>query len=865
MRYLLLVVLGIGGALALARRFELGTAATAVALLPSLGPAYLAWAAFRHDRAESAVVDLDAVADQLAQAVKKQWDDEAEIRRVNDPYPLPVAWRAADADLVEPWNALADLAHAWPGGPPGDPARWPADATGLAGEDAQIGEVFAQRVPTRRLVVLGEPGAGKTVLLIRLLQDLIERRSKGGLVPVLFSLASWDPSHQPLEGWLAEQLRRSHPGLRAPAPVTAPRNSQEADLAQALLDARQILPLLDGFDELPPALHALALNALNRALPAKQPLVVASRTAAYHAALTQPDAIVRLNGAAGIHLLPLTTDQIAAYLRRDAGGLQIAAADRWNSVITHLGTDAPIGQALSTPLGLFLARTIYNPRPNIHAVSGFASHPDELFNTVAFPTRAALDTHLFNAFIPAVYTPHQANPPRWPADQAHRTLVFLARHLEARRRGSPDMAWWELAYAFPLYIRHLVFGPVFGLVLGLAGGFVFGFSDGLVDGPANGLTYGFMGGLAGGLAVWLTVGIAVLLIGRDVRRSTPSTQLRRSSNSLVIGLTFGLAAGLAVWFAFRPLDWIAFELSDGSAVGLVRGLAVGLVWGLASWLMFGLTFGIAVWLNSRHVRRSTPSAQLRWSSKPLVGWLAVGVVAGLSAGVAVGFTGGLSEGGTVGLAAGLMGWLGFGLMGPDVRRSMPSTQLRWSSNSLAIGPTLGLGVGLMGWLVYGPAYGLVGALAFGLVGALVFGLAVGLTSEQPDLTTRVGPVTLLIQDRRVFLVVALAGGLTGGLMFGFSDWLAYGFPDGLVVGLAAGLAVGLVIGLGVGLKRTAWADFVVARAYLVMRHRVPWALMTFLQDAHERRGVLRQVGAVYHFRHIDLQRHLAQQPWPPSA
>ena len=34
--------------------------------------------------------------------------------------------------------------------------------------------------------------------------------------------------------------------------------------------------------------------------------------------------------------------------------------------------------------------------------------------------------------------------------------------------------------------------------------------------------------------------------------------------------------------------------------------------------------------------------------------------------------------------------------------------------------------------------------------------------------------------------------------------------------------------------------------------------MTFLSDAHER-GVLRQVGPVYQFRHIELQRWLASQ------
>ena len=37
---------------------------------------------------------------------------------------------------------------------------------------------------------------------------------------------------------------------------------------------------------------------------------------------------------------------------------------------------------------------------------------------------------------------------------------------------------------------------------------------------------------------------------------------------------------------------------------------------------------------------------------------------------------------------------------------------------------------------------------------------------------------------------------------------------------------------------------------------LPWLLLEFLEDAH-RRGVLRQAGAAYQFRHIELQRQLA--------
>ncbi|MFF4508908.1 hypothetical protein [Streptomyces sp. NPDC001401] len=47
---------------------------------------------------------------------------------------------------------------------------------------------------------------------------------------------------------------------------------------------------------------------------------------------------------------------------------------------------------------------------------------------------------------------------------------------------------------------------------------------------------------------------------------------------------------------------------------------------------------------------------------------------------------------------------------------------------------------------------------------------------------------------------------------------------------------------------------------MAARHRavLPRHLMAFLTDAHQVRGVLRQVGPIHQFRHIDLQRRLAR-------
>ncbi|MFJ9871193.1 NACHT domain-containing protein [Streptomyces sp. NPDC101165] len=162
----------------------------------------------------------------------------------------------------------------------------PQRAVRYGGDIAQVFE----RVPTRRLVVLGEP-AGKTMLLIRLILTLLEHRRPGGPVLALFPLASWDPARRDPYTWMADQLAQDHPALRALAPADPPQASP-GTLARALLLQRLILPILDGLDELPEAVRALALRSINQVLPAGQPLLLSSRTAEYRSALPPPSARV---------------------------------------------------------------------------------------------------------------------------------------------------------------------------------------------------------------------------------------------------------------------------------------------------------------------------------------------------------------------------------------------------------------------------------------------------------------------------------------------------------------------------------------------------------------------------------------------
>jgi hypothetical protein len=845
LRYVFLFVCGTAAALVVAHLFDLGVAATSVSVLLGLGPLYLGWAAFRHDRAEAGdALTLQSTAAALAEEVRRQWVSEAEIRRLNDPYPLPVAWRSADADLVEDWSLLRSTARAWPGGPPADPAHWPAAPAGLAGRDGQIGDIFTLRTPTRRLVILGEPGAGKTMLLLRLLLDLIERRSADNPVPVLFTLASWNPSLRTLPQWMADQLGQSYPWLLAAAP-TGPATGPGQTLAQSLLDGQWILPILDGFDELPPALRTVALDAVNRYLPLKQPVVLASRAAEYRAALSQPGTAMRLNGAAGIELLPLPPEESATYLRRSAGQPLTGSGGRWQPVVDQLGTSSPLGQALGTPLGLFLARTVYSRRPG--PGTGPPPDPAELCVADRFPGRQDIDRHLLGGFVHASYGPDEP--------QAHRVLALLAGYLESRRGGSPDIAWWELRNLLPARriarsIAAGLAGAVFlacTLATFLTASFSLGFWGDLLYCVTEGIFFGLLTGLtiagSGRLLVAPVCILAALLHQSSVTSVTPADLWSLFRDPGLWSLCQAFAVGASIWLGYPALAWTATRFRHA---GPVRSLALGLT---------GAVIGASVTGALQYAGfAAEPPASI--SPVQLFGYaLQDGTLQGLFLGLAYaariglrtpwaspggqlvwrwywpGFLGALLLGGTVTLLAMVSG---------QAVQPFDSPYSAWSASALA---------GAAVALVVGPA------------GALGFGLAV----QSPDLATAVGPGAVLARDRAASTAMALSMGGIFTLIFGLSSALVHATTgDDAFSALSFGLQCGLIGAVLGGLHHTSFVSFAVAQRHLRRRCGFPPDVMAFLEDAHLRKGVLRQVGPVYQFRHIDLQRYLAQHPPPIS-
>jgi hypothetical protein len=99
------------------------------------------------------------------------------------------------------------------------------------------------------------------------------------------------------------------------------------------------------------------------------------------------------------------------------------------------------------------------------------------------------------------------------------------------------------------------------------------------------------------------------------------------------------------------------------------------------------------------------------------------------------------------------------------------------------------------------------------------------------------------------------------VVFGLEGWLASSFTAtalrSLETGVVFGLEAAFAGGLSYGLSLTAWGQWVaLARIWMPLTRQLPWRLITFLDDACHR-GALRQAGAVYQFRHAQLQDHLA--------
>lgn len=247
--------------------------------------------------------------------------------------------------------------------------------------------------------------------------------------------------------------------------------------------------------------------------------------------------------------------------------------------------------------------------------------------------------------------------------------------------------------------------------------------------------------------------------------------------------------------------------------------------------------------------------------------LAVGVPAGISFGVGIEVNNSISRGPRAGVRAGfalvvlagLVGWLTVRTVQaePTSRPHWTSLDVRWFVPPVLIGI---VGLPMVASLAHAAESLAVSSSTGALCGA-VAGIALGRRGRPADVDRVATPGVLLRQDAAAFRALVVSGGIGAGVTVGVAMGLterSNGPVAVVIVGFTTAVAASVGGGLLVGLTRAAWGWFSFARTCLVLGGWLPWHLMAFLEDAHAR-GIIRQVGAVYQFRHLELQRRLADR------
>ncbi|MEV6298427.1 NACHT domain-containing protein [Actinoplanes sp. NPDC051861] len=507
----------------------------------------------------------------LARRLLVQWQGESRARALDDPDPIPVRWRITEHEgLIDlPSNRTVDV----------------LTVASSADVDALVDEF--RKLRRRRLVILGDAGAGKTTLAVQILLALLDSRADhpGEPVPVLFSLTGWRPGHYhgDVRRWLADRLNSDYPEL-------------PAGVVEALLEERQILPILDGLDEAPYEAREHFIPALQSSLGADTQVILTSRIDEFAAAVetggrVMPSAVVIQPDA-------LTPAAAAGYLRRclppDPGATWAEILDRLARSVVGGGSVDALAEVASTPLGLWLIRAAY--------ISSQAD-PSPLLDD-ALSTASAMQAHLFEVLVAACITARQpsADPaqlfrPRheYSPLAVEAWLRFLAQNL--RRWETSDFDWARhtadlaepprsigalvaAAERISSAVDRLAKQPV-GNRRALGAGVLFGLPL-LICGSANA---GFLVFLTLCAAVAFVVRVLVIKIEQAGSGSVDWTAaveddwytarafLVRVGPSLAFGICYALLAGLLV----GVITELILRGGSGVPVGVVIGIAVGIV------------------------------------------------------------------------------------------------------------------------------------------------------------------------------------------------------------------------------------------------------------------------------------------------
>ncbi|WP_204102502.1 MULTISPECIES: protein kinase [Spirulina sp. CCY15215] len=388
----------------------------------------------------------------------------------------------------------------------------------------------------RTLLILGQPGSGKTTTLLELTRDLITRANRDPSlpIPVIFNLSSWGDRKRTISQWIVEELNTKYQVAKG--------------IGRKWIEQQQLLLLLDGLDEVNIEKRQSCIESLNQFCTefGQTEVIACSRIRDYENLSSQ------LCFQSAIYLQPLTPDQIQNYLQ--------TMGESFSALKITLQTDETLQELAQSPLMLSIMTLTYQDTP--------------LEDT---PPRSIEEqrNHLFQAYIERMFN-RRGNNNNYSKKQAKKWLSQLAKQMEKSsqtvfllERIQPN--WLKkkrhrIIYLMSLIITYfLIAGLFFNVFLPL---------DKLI--------------------VTLLVGAGLSWSIFGIYRVQPIEALKwswkRGRDNLLIGTVLGAVLGTTIRILYEgltsPLHWHIFNLTwlqthqDIPLRGLVFGVSIGIMFGI---------------------------------------------------------------------------------------------------------------------------------------------------------------------------------------------------------------------------------------------------------------------------------------------
>jgi uncharacterized tellurite resistance protein B-like protein/DNA polymerase III delta prime subunit len=437
----------------------------------------------------------------------------------------------------------------------------PANSAGTS-----ITDVFIQQ-EAQTLLILGEPGSGKTTILLKLAQELIAnaREDQDNPIPVILNLSSWRPRKpQKFADWIVHELNKRY---------KVPRT-----LGEDWVKDQRLLVLLDGLDEVKPEFRKACVNSLQQFLNEHNltEIVVCCRIKEYEAIS------VRLELQRAIYIQPLTLEQVKQVLEM--------AGNQLESVRRLLETDPILQELAKLPLML-----------NIMA---------QAYKGIAIENLPKLDSiekyrqHLFNKYIEEGFNRTVTNA-RYSEAQARHWLTWLAQRM-LREPESESQTIFLIEQMQPNWLKLTKEKWIYHIGLKLRDGIRAGFITTVlvtsfisVASPPRGLTDLLSGGLSALLLGLIVGSIAYFrsngMTGDPAQDSIKTVEtLQWSWERAVRGLRIALPVGISMGVSYGyGTGWIVGTIIPQHYGGFITGIVTGVILGL----IFGLIYGLNAWLD----------------------------------------------------------------------------------------------------------------------------------------------------------------------------------------------------------------------------------------------------------------------------